>query len=81
MGVYRGEGGLPAVVKREQVLDPLTAYQITNIMEGVIQRGTGVSIKAVGKAESGVDYRAYLSNAGGGMGTLGDALKGKLKRD
>ena len=27
--------------KREQVLDPLTAYQITSIMEGVIQRGTG----------------------------------------
>ena len=30
--------------KREQVLDPLTAYQITSIMEGVIQRGTGASI-------------------------------------
>jgi penicillin-binding protein 1A len=30
--------------KREQVLDPLTAYQITSIMEGVVQRGTGVSI-------------------------------------
>ncbi|MGJ0394357.1 MAG: penicillin-binding protein 1A [Methylocystis sp.] len=39
--------------KREQVLDPLTAYQITNIMEGVIQRGTGVSIKAVGKHLAG----------------------------
>ena len=31
--------------KREQVLDPLTAYQITSIMEGVIQRGTGQSIQ------------------------------------
>ncbi|WP_036257774.1 penicillin-binding protein 1A [Methylocapsa aurea] len=31
--------------KREQVLDPLTAYQITSIMEGVIQRGTGQRIK------------------------------------
>ena len=30
------------VDKSEQVLDPLTAYQITSIMEGVIQRGTGV---------------------------------------
>ena len=39
--------------KREQVLDPLTAYQITSIMEGVIQRGTGVSIKAVGKHLAG----------------------------
>jgi penicillin-binding protein 1A len=35
------------------VLDPLTAYQITSIMEGVIQRGTGVSIKAVGKHLAG----------------------------
>jgi penicillin-binding protein 1A len=26
--------------RREQVLDPLTTYQITSIMEGVIQRGT-----------------------------------------
>jgi penicillin-binding protein 1A len=25
---------------REQVLDPMTAYQITSIMEGVVQRGT-----------------------------------------
>lgn len=39
--------------KREQVIDPLTAYQITSIMEGVIQRGTGVSIKAVGKHLAG----------------------------
>ena len=41
------------VDKREQVLDPLTAYQITSIMEGVIQRGTGVSIKEVGKHLAG----------------------------
>ena len=39
--------------KREQVLDPLTAYQITTIMEHVVQRGTGVSIKAVGKHLAG----------------------------
>ena len=26
--------------RREQVLDPMTAYQITSIMEGVVQRGT-----------------------------------------
>jgi penicillin-binding protein 1A len=39
--------------KREQVLDPLTAYQITSIMEGVIQRGTGQSIRAVGKHLAG----------------------------
>ena len=39
--------------KREQVLDPLTAYQVTSIMEGVIQRGTGVAIKSVGKHLAG----------------------------
>ena len=39
--------------KREQVLDPLTAYQITSIMEGVIQRGTGQAIKEVGKHLAG----------------------------
>jgi penicillin-binding protein 1A len=41
------------VDKSEQVLDPLTAYQITSIMEGVIDRGTGVSIKELGKHLAG----------------------------
>jgi penicillin-binding protein 1A len=41
------------VDKREQVLDPLTAYQITSMMEGVIQRGTGQAIKEVGKHLAG----------------------------
>ena len=39
--------------QREQVLDPLTAYQITSIMEGVIQRGTGQAIREVGKHLAG----------------------------
>ncbi|WP_091135035.1 penicillin-binding protein 1A [Microvirga guangxiensis] len=38
---------------REQVLDPLTAYQITSILEGVVQRGTAQSVKAVGKPLAG----------------------------
>jgi penicillin-binding protein 1A len=41
------------VDNREQVLDPLTAYQITSIMEGVIQRGTGQAIREVGKHLAG----------------------------
>ncbi|MCW2283141.1 penicillin-binding protein 1A [Rhodoblastus acidophilus] len=41
------------VDKSEQVIDPLTAYQMTSIMEGVIQRGTGVSIREVGKHLAG----------------------------
>ena len=31
---------------REQVLDPGTAYQMVNILEGVVQRGTGAAIGA-----------------------------------
>jgi hypothetical protein len=36
-------------------LDPLTAYQITSIMEGVIQRGTGIEIKELGRTSGGQD--------------------------
>ena len=50
---WEGQNEPKLIDKREQVLDPLTAYQITSIMEGVIQRGTGVSIKAVGKHLAG----------------------------
>src|SRR5260221_9860491 len=39
--------------RREQVLDPMTAYQITSIMEGVIQRGTATVVKDVGKPVAG----------------------------
>jgi penicillin-binding protein 1A len=39
--------------KRERVLDPMTAYQITSMMEGVVQRGTGTAVKEVGKPLAG----------------------------
>jgi penicillin-binding protein 1A len=41
--------------RREQVLDPMTAYQITSIMEGVVLRGTaaGAGFKEVGKPVAG----------------------------
>lgn len=38
---------------REQILDPLTAYQVTSMMEGVVQRGTATKVKAVGKPIAG----------------------------
>ncbi len=38
---------------REQVLDPQTAYQIVSLLEGVVLRGTGRSILAVGKPLAG----------------------------
>ena len=41
------------VDRREQVMDPMTAYQITSMMEGVIQRGTAPILKEVGKPIAG----------------------------
>jgi penicillin-binding protein 1A len=38
---------------RAQVIDPRTAYQIVSMLEGVVQRGTGQSIKVVGKPLAG----------------------------
>ena len=38
---------------REQVLDPLTAYQITSMMEGVVQGGTAIALREVGKPIAG----------------------------
>jgi penicillin-binding protein 1A len=38
---------------REQVLDPATAYQMVSMLEGVVQRGTGTAVKAVGKPLAG----------------------------
>jgi penicillin-binding protein 1A len=38
---------------REQVLDPMTAYQITSIMEGVVQRGTATVMREVGRPVAG----------------------------
>ena len=42
--------------RREQVLDPMTAYQITSMMEGVVQRGTAAGVgfqQEVGKPVAG----------------------------
>jgi penicillin-binding protein 1A len=39
--------------KREQVLDPLTAYQMTSIMEGVVQRGTARVLQDLGRRVAG----------------------------
>jgi len=39
--------------RREQVLDSMTAYQITSMMEGVVQGGTAIALKEVGKPIAG----------------------------
>ena len=38
---------------REQVADPGSAYQMVTMMEGVVQRGTGDAVKAVGRPIAG----------------------------
>jgi penicillin-binding protein 1A len=38
---------------RELVIDPMTAYQITSMMEGVVQRGTATVVRDVGKPIAG----------------------------
>jgi penicillin-binding protein 1A len=44
----------PSLVdRREQVIDPMTAYQITSMMEGVVQRGTATVVRSVGKPIAG----------------------------
>src|SRR5215475_7410504 len=45
----------PSLVNRhdEVVLDPMTAYQITSMMEGVVLRGTGTALREVGKPIAG----------------------------
>jgi penicillin-binding protein 1A len=41
------------VDRREQVLDAMTAYQITSMMEGVVQGGTATVVREVGKPIAG----------------------------
>jgi penicillin-binding protein 1A len=47
---------------RDQVLDPMTAYQITSMLEGVITRGTGSRVRSLdrpvaGKTGTSNDYK------------------------
>ncbi|WP_395175466.1 penicillin-binding protein 1A [Roseibium alexandrii] len=50
---WDGQSEPTLIDNREQVLDPMTAYQITSMMEGVVQRGTATSVRAVGRPVAG----------------------------
>lgn len=39
--------------KREQVMDPRTAFQIVSFLQGVVQNGTGITVASVGKPLAG----------------------------
>jgi penicillin-binding protein 1A len=52
-GPWHGQAEPLLADTREQILDPRTAYQIVAMLEGVVQRGTGVAIRVVGKPLAG----------------------------
>lgn len=39
--------------EREQIIDPLSAYQMVSILEGVVQYGTGARLRSIGKHLAG----------------------------
>ena len=50
---WSGQDEPKIVDKRDQILDPMTAYQMVSMLEGVVTSGTGTTIKAVGKPLAG----------------------------
>src|SRR4051795_3663062 len=52
-GGWKNQNEPQLVDRREQVLDAMTAYQITSMMEGVVQAGTATILKEVGKPIAG----------------------------
>jgi penicillin-binding protein 1A len=53
--LIRWEGQETPIIadKSVQIADPLITYQMTSIMEGVIERGTGASLKSIGHPLAG----------------------------
>ncbi len=50
---WEGQDEPELIDNRQVILDPYTAYQITSMLEGVVQRGTGRAVSAVGKPLAG----------------------------
>ncbi len=50
---WQGQDEPTIVDDSAQVLDPMTAYQMTSMLEGVVQRGTGTAAKVIGKPVAG----------------------------
>ncbi|PIO97712.1 penicillin-binding protein 1A [Pleomorphomonas carboxyditropha] len=50
---WKGQDEPQLIDEREQVLDPMTAYQITSMMEGVVQRGTATVIRSLNRPIAG----------------------------
>ena len=78
--------------RREQVLDPMTAYQITSIMEGVVQRGTATVVRSSRPAGRRQDrhhqrlqgclvHRLYARHRGRRLYRLRQAAAARARRD
>jgi len=50
---WHGQPEPQLVDNRRQILDPMSAYQITSLLEGVVQRGTGYRVSKIGKPLAG----------------------------
>ena len=48
MDIWDGSAAPELPDNREEILDPRTAYQVVSILEGVVQRGTGRSLRSLG---------------------------------
>ena len=52
-GTWQGQDEPELVDERSRVLDAFTAYQMTSMLEGVVQRGTATRVRDVGKPLAG----------------------------
>ncbi len=50
---WNGQDEPELIDNRDQVLDPMTAYQITSMMEGVVQRGTAARLRTMNRPIAG----------------------------
>jgi penicillin-binding protein 1A len=52
-GAFTGEDGPDPPAAGDRVIDPITAYQIVSMLEGVVERGTAVKAKVLGRPVGG----------------------------
>lgn len=62
--------------EREQIVDPRIAYQMVSILEGVVQRGTGVRIRSLGRPLAGKTGTTNKSKDTWFMGFSSDLVVG-----
>jgi penicillin-binding protein 1A len=73
---WNGQGVPDVPDKREQIIDPRTAYQMVSIMEGVVQRGTAAALKELNLPLAGKTGTTNKSNDAWFMGFSPDLVVG-----